>query len=299
MRSISLEGEKDIDIANEKMLHFHIDGGAPERAVLILRARKFSSLLYSEIGEHTHGLDLNIADHPEVLAHPHSLGSIVTDKRLKEDTLQFRADLVSNDASSDHFLLWKGGTALVGAGMTEADDAILDAGGRPRFRVLNTEHSHKIEAGQVTDPGGYIAAVKHVVNGVPVPAKLVTESFGSEAAISPHQLKRHGKPEYTYIHNLHVVLDGNRDITDAIRAQLAKRPGEAAKWNSLGDGTGNHAIDSDEGTGEIDLLALGFELGMGSHKLSFRLIAPKPGDSDFLPVPADRGGQIQYNLYID
>ena len=299
MRPISLEGEKDIDIANEKTLHFHIEGGAPERAVLILRARKFSTLFYSEIGEHAHSLDLNIADHPEVLKHSHSLGSIETDERLAEKDLQFFGTVVTNDPSANGFLMWRAtrfGPPPGPSGFSVLQDENLKGTQRPNLRIEGTKHIHKIKAGQPTDPGGLIAEVKHVVNGSPVPAKLVTVSFGSEAAISPHQLKRNGKPEYTYIHNLHVVLDGNRDITDAIRAQLTKRAGEGTKWDSLGDGTGTHAIASDEGTRDIDLLALGFELGMGPHKLSFRLLAPKSGDPDF---GADYGGQIQYNLYID
>jgi len=41
---------------------------------------------------------------------------------------------------------------------------------------------------------------------------------------------------------------------------------------------------------------------MGAHKLTFRLVTPKPGDADYTGDPAkpvDRGGCIQYNLYID
>jgi hypothetical protein len=151
-----------------------------------------------------------------------------------------------------------------------------------------------VDPSALTDLAGGIGALKHVFN------KQKTESFGVKAVSPPAgQLERDGKSEYTYVRDLHVVLDGNNDITAAILAQLAKRPGQAAMWNTLGDGTPTHALASDEGTGEIDLLALGFELGTGSHTLTFKLVAPQPGDSDYGPPAGDRGGQVQYNLYVD
>ena len=78
--------------------------------------------------------------------------------------------------------------------------------------------------------------------------------------------------------------------------ELAKR--NAAQWQMLGDGQATHALASEDGTGEIDLLTLGFELGMGRHSLGFRLVKPQAGDPDFNKT-VHRGGQIQYNLYID
>lgn len=294
VRPISLEGEKDIDIANEKTLHFHIEGGAPERAVLILRARKFSSLFYSEIGKHVHDLSLSIPPHDAVAEHQHGLDHISTNEKLNPATtnLKFFADVATNHPSSHAFLLWHAQAGNLGGTGTSVDtESDLSKSLRPQFKVKGTEHKHEFEPGQQTGPaGGTPLPLEHPFN------KQVTEPFGSITAANPQA--RSGKPEYTYIRNLHVVLDGH-DVTVNICEQLRKRAGEGAKWDSLGDGTPTHAIASDEGTREIDLLALGFELGMGPHKLSFRLVPPKPGDLDFLPVPADRGGQIQYNLYID
>jgi hypothetical protein len=287
VRPISLEGEKDIDIANEKTLHFHIDGGAPERAILMLRARKFSSLHYTEIGEHIHPLNLSIPDHPAIPDHQHKLSNVNTDQKLNPDDLHFNSWVVREAPEDFAIRLWNQDNMQT--------DLWNDPGHLgPSLRITNTLHSHQVDPNALTDGAGAIPALHHVFN------KEKTESFGSKAAIPPpHQIERDGKPEYTYVRNLRVVLDVTNDITDAIRAQLAKRPGQAAMWDTLGDGTSTHAIASDEGTGEIDLLALGFELGIGTHALSFRLVAPKVGDPDFGPPPADRGGQLQYNLYID
>jgi hypothetical protein len=52
----ALEGEKDIDPANPKRLHFQIRGGPPSRVLLYLWAGAISSLFYTELGSHSHKL---------------------------------------------------------------------------------------------------------------------------------------------------------------------------------------------------------------------------------------------------
>jgi hypothetical protein len=286
VRPISLEGEKDIDIGNEKTLRFHISGGAPERAVLMLRARKFSTLFYTEIGEHAHPLDLKIAPHPRIPDHTHRLTNLRTDEQLDPGTLKFKAWVWRNHPLSYAFVLWPE------PGTMQQDLEKAPSSNAPQLRITNTLHSHGFAAGAATDPGGTFGPLAHVLN------KQVTESFGSTGGAAPE--KRDGKPEYTYVRKLQVLLDGD-DITAAILAQLARRFGAAA-WQSLGDGTATHAIASSEGTREIDLLALSPQLGIGAHTLTFRLVPPEPGDPDYsgdAQNPGDRGGQIQYNLYID
>jgi hypothetical protein len=289
VRPISLEGEKDIDIANEKTLHFHIEDGAPERAVLMLRARKFSSLFYTEIGEHTHPLDLKITDHPVVPGHKHKLTNLRTDEQLDPEKVTFKAWVWRNHPLSFAFVLWPN------PGTRQQDLEKPTSSNAPHLRIANTLHSHGFVPDATTDGGGAFGPLAHIFN------KRVTESFGSKAVVPPPlQLKRNGKPEYTYIRNLQVLLD-DEDLTASILAQLSRRFGPAG-WQSLGDGTETHAIASSEGTREIDLLALRPQLGIGAHTLTFRLVAPKAGDPDYSgdpTSPGGRGGQIQYNLYID
>lgn len=296
-RPISLEGEKDIDIANPKTLHFHIDGGAPDRAVLMLRARPFSSLFYTEIGEHTHALDITIEDHPAVPDHVHTMTNVKTDQQLDPETLHFTAEVFKN--AGDYTLRqWSGAGSgnILNPGDEVTQDLWSDkSGGGPTLRITNTLHSHTVDSSAATDPAGGIPALTHTFD------KKEAESFGSTALVQPpHQVARNGKPEYAYVHSLRVLLDGNNDITDVVLAQLEKR--QAGQWASLGDGSSGHALASDEGSGEIDLLALGFELDIGAHTLTLKLVTPKVGDSDYSGDPnnpGDRGGQIQYNLYID
>jgi hypothetical protein len=299
VRPMSLVGEKDIDIANEKTLHFHIEDGMPERAVLILRAGKFSSIHYTEIGEHAHSLEQKIAPHEPPPDHAHKLDNARTATALPPQDVKFRAwvwplwphPLDFNPRQPYAFMLWND------PGGSEQDLEQPRTSLGPHLRITGTRHSHRFVASTVTGATGAFELSPHVIAG------QATHPFGSSAAVPPpHQLERDGAPEHTYVRDLRVVLDDGNDITEAIRAQLARRPGEAARWELLGDGRATHAMAAEEGTGEIDLLALGFELGMGAHRLSFRLVAPKPGDPDYSGDPAhpgDRGGNIQYHLYID
>jgi hypothetical protein len=281
---VSIEGEKDIDTENAKEIHFHIAGGFPERAVLMLRARKFSSLYYSEIGEHVHPLDLKIDDHPAVAGHQHKLTNATTDQKLDPETLHFNAWVVRGDPQDFAFRLWKNGQVQ---GDLWNDPPNLG----PHLRITNTLHSHGFDANAQTDAAGAIGALNHHFN------KQVTESFGVTAlSPPPRQKARDGRNEYGYVKNLRVHLDGigpANDITNLILAQLKAR--QPAAWDELGDGTGTHALASDEGTDEIDLLKLGIELGLGGHTIRLSLVPPIAGDTDF---GQDRGGQVQYNLYV-
>jgi hypothetical protein len=167
------------------------------------------------------------------------------------------------------------------------------SGGGPTLRITNTLHSHNIDADSETDLSADIPALTHEFD------MKGAGSFGAKAAVQPPaQLQRDGKPEYGFVCDLRVTLDGdNNDITRAILDQLdGRQPG---LWKLLGDGRPGHPLASDAGTGEIDLLALGYELGIGAHKLTFHLVVPQSGDPDYDPKNLTRGGQIQYNLYID
>ncbi|AGW95516.1 MULTISPECIES: DnaJ-like cysteine-rich domain-containing protein [Cupriavidus] len=79
VRSLSLEGEKDIDSVNPKVLYFHVDGGYPSEVTLYLRARRFSSLYYTELGKHSHTASVTINDTSIVLTHNHTASATETD----------------------------------------------------------------------------------------------------------------------------------------------------------------------------------------------------------------------------
>ena len=78
----ALEGERNINQANPGRIYFHIRGRQPNAVTLYLRADKFSTLFYTELGSHNHDEDATgktgSADPkllPEKTAHHHAPGS--------------------------------------------------------------------------------------------------------------------------------------------------------------------------------------------------------------------------------
>lgn len=270
VRALTLEGEKDIDQANPKVLWFHIDGGAPDSVMLYLRARPFSSLYYTELGRHKHSLEQKeTRDAGAVVAHTHPLdlsGLGLADAGEHRHEIWSASD--DGESGSIDFGDDDDPTQFRATG----EDGTL--GGRGNMEVKPSGmHHHQVNAATVppTGPGGAVLAHHHSLKG---------DTF--ETGLLP--AARTG-PVLSFVKDLKVWLDG-QDVTTLICQQLEAKPGQAGKWASLGDGTAGHLIANSEGTGEIDLLKLGAEMGLGSHKLEFRVSG------------AGVGGAIQYNLYV-
>jgi hypothetical protein len=244
VRGVAIEGEKDIDSANPKRLFFHIDGGYPDAMTLVLRGSLFSTLYYTEIGRHTHVLDITLADHPAVPSHDHTLGELVTSEdgihshtvtaNLDED------DVAENSIEVENAVLW------------DADMA------RVNLKVHDSKaHSHKIAPGAKTDKAGGIAALTPTFNS------KSAQNFGALPAA------RSG-PARGYLNDLHVWYDG-ADITTAILQQLTGR--DPVSWpagSTLGDGTQNHVFVKD-GTKTINLSQIVSDLSPGEHWLEFKV----------------------------
>ena len=71
----ALEGERHIDPKSPGRIQFHIRGRQPTSVILYLRAERFSTLFYSELGSHTHGTNSN-GYSVTVPAHHHTLPQI-------------------------------------------------------------------------------------------------------------------------------------------------------------------------------------------------------------------------------
>ncbi|MDB5915760.1 MAG: putative rane protein [Ramlibacter sp.] len=268
MQPLSLEGEKDIAQGSSKFLQFHVEGGYPERAVLYLRGRHFDPLFYTEMGQHLHVVKFDSKVAGFVAAHKHPLD--MSALKIKPDG-DHRHEIWS--ASDD------GEAGSVDYG--DADDPTQyrmtgeggTRGGRADMEVMPSgPHVHAIDGASVTLTGlaGEVPDHKHSVDGN-------TNPTGMQPPVR-------NAAGYTYPHDVRVLFDAI-DITDAIRTQLSAKPGQGGRWNELGDGTDKHALCT-EGTGEVDLLRLGLEIGLGPHTLEFRIQA------------AAGGGQLQYNLYV-
>jgi hypothetical protein len=258
---VSIEGEKDIDKDNSKTLYFHVNGGSPDSATLYLRARRFSTLFYTELGQHTHGASVNIPIKTFDLSHSHSIGNTKTG--------------LAGDHSHRIFV--------------DVKDIITD-----ESIGFGVDSENKGECDWVADiiegvPGHSHDLTNLVVNhtSLTVDVALSGSSNISNQGVTDLNMRVGNKKALTFFRELQVKLDG-MPITDLILTQLKAKPGQGALWNELGNGLGTHKLASPEGTGEIDLLKLGVELGLGEHRLEFFVD----------PLLADNGGNLQFNLYV-
>lgn len=248
---LSLEGEKDVDAKNAKVLRFHVQGERPERALLYLHAAAFSSLYYTELGRHTHGLDLATDERVLNFTHDHEASGTATGS-AGEHTHNYRVDAGESTGGIDVNQTQRNGRT------NDDPSAIIEAG----------IHTHTL--------GDFAVGSKKLIAGHNHQIKGQTKTTGLQGGDARSGGRR------LHVESLKVLYDG-ADITGAVLNQLNARPG-GANWLSLGDGTANHPLVVD-GTGPIDLVRLGLDLNVGAHRFEFR-------------VEANRGGQVQYNLYL-
>jgi hypothetical protein len=269
VRPLSLEGEKDIAAGAGKTLHFHIGGGFPEQAVLHLRGRLFNPLHYTEVGRHHHVLALETREKGFVAAHTHAMD--LAGMKLNPDGDHRHEIWAASDDGESGSLDFGDDDDATQFRVTGEGGGL---GGRAKMEVKPSgPHSHTIDATTVpsTKAAGEVPNHKHAIEGAT-----------NDAGMKPAMRSGAG---YTYPDDVKVLFD-KIDITAAICEQLSARPGQAGRWAKLGDGTDKHALCEPDGTGEIDLLRLGYEIGLGPHTLDFQI------------QMAGAGGQLQYNLYV-
>lgn len=267
VRALSLEGEKDINPQNSKRFSFHISGSNPESATLYLQADRFSTLFYSEIAEHTHGINLITGNAGAAGGHRHDIhiGEIRT-----SGGGEHRHEIRAN--TEDH------GGALELQGADDTNVALTGPGGvlggNANMEVLVSGwHDHTLAVPPLqTEPAGDAGNHTHGVNGT-------TGAHGQGGSTTA----RPGGSQYRYFSDLKIRFD-DEDITDRVLAQIKARRPAGEDWNRFGSGLQGHPLVIG-GTGEIDLMQLGLDLSPRAHTLEF--------------VPGSGGGQIRYNLYIE
>lgn len=236
-RALSLEGEKDIDKANPKVLYFHIDGAYPEAAVLYLRATEFSSLYYTELGRHSHTSQVSIDPATQDFNHTHNIAN----------------PTVEPAGEHAHRLFLDGAGTGDGVDRNDKDECGWATGqieGVPH-------HTHGLKGLGIEHAGG---SQTHT--------HTLTATMGNAGASD--RSTRSGKA-LSHVRNLRVMYDKTEDITQKILDQLKSRPGESANWDQLGDGSTLHAFAKAEGTRAIDLLRLDLDFGPGEHTLTFKV----------------------------
>jgi hypothetical protein len=289
----SFEGEKDIDSQNPKRLRFYING-VPAAVRLFIWGGHFSSLFYTEIGEHNHGFDAptdpatridphthSLAQHThEVLSPPHRHKLLTS--RIPLDArphglmgaLPKIASVNTGEgpAYSDHGWLWDGLNYIEQVQWPFVEDTPiprLDGNGDPvQSQTTPAEGTTGMD---VTGDGTELH--RHQIPP--------TAPFGAPdaSAHGPHT------PAYGWLNDMHIslrVTGTTTDITDVILRRLS--------WTSLGAGTEHDLLNQDEGTGEIDLLAIAEE-----KKIDLSL----PGPYELTFSVANGGGKVAYNLFVE
>lgn len=275
-RPISLEGEKDIDGNNPKTLYFHIDGGVPNTVTLFLRAARFSTLFYTELGAHTHDNkfaqpNITIADHD------HGFKSIITGTATQDATKPPTLLAWTWNDAIDVAIRMNG--TVDGHRRVENLTLLNPIGDGTLCRLDNlSEHTHSIPAGTTDKAGGQVLSLGTLNNA---PTGLLPAARTSTVTPIDHPL--------SFVENMKVLYDG-QDITDGILHQLANTDGTNWPDNTpLGNGKDDSPLvikgDRTGGAGPIFLEQLGLDFSPGRHSLKFQVNSG--------------GGQIQYNLYVE
>jgi hypothetical protein len=272
VRPLSLEGEKDIDRQNSKILHFHIDGGAPESAVLYLLGRRLSTLFYTELGKHQHNIKFN--DLSIDITHNHTVDGPVLTATTGPNVGIHGHGVYYDKSKDDH-----PGPFDIQEGATHWD--IIDENDHQNPVVKSGAHQHEIADIKLKP---HASTLK-----IPVPVSDFAATGVTDISA------RVGAASLSMVPDLIVKFDGN-SITRLICDQLEAQPGQGGKWRVVGNGgpddirLNGAALNTPDGTGEIDLLKLGLEIGIGPHRLEF-MVGGNGTAQNF-------GGQIQYNLYV-
>jgi hypothetical protein len=328
VHAYGLEGEKDIDPYNPKILHFQIRGGPPDAVLVFLWADAISSLLYTELGSHKHDLSTTATvPQTDVASHTHSVPPKTTtqDAHVVTDAVQQGSEGHAGDIDPGHDPL--------AAGTTGHTHPIRQAAnppggvGIPPFNATNAPD-------QFDSVLTFFQTTSDLVNswsGIPStfgptkpadPTAHPGTTFIQMDGVHTHESGRVETDQATSgTFNATETITVTGGIADAGNTAPAvgslpyqARDGEPAYgyfdglrikldgtditgmvtaqlgWASLGDGTATHPMVT-SGTGAIDLIRLGLALGVGGHKLEL-FLNPAATPS------ANTGGKVLYNLFV-
>ncbi|MEO8339278.1 MAG: hypothetical protein ABI604_06095 [Nitrospirota bacterium] len=319
VRQYALEGERHIDKDNPGKIYFHVRGRQPDAVTLYLRADKFSTLYYTELGWHEHAKTLtgNTETGPAKVMdnHTHSPAS---------GTLAHVSDKMDPDGLSagDWVLgVFTGGASIVanlvskiGTSKTYPPKGGLAAdgshGGIPppwyELRVstksmpgnehlVNLNDYVGLQVGKTGNPNPEDNPALNDRHKHDLGTSLTIDKAGVDQVHNEYKARNgQAAKALTFVDDLQVAIDGI-PVTDAIIAQLkdADANWSANSQDKLGNGSVNHPLVMDPitrkgGTGEIklDFLPNIYFLD-GEHSIELSV----EGDGN--------GGRILYNLYVE
>jgi hypothetical protein len=257
VRPVNLSGEKDIDQANSKVLFFHIADGLPQSVTLYLRGRPFSTLYYTEVGGHTHALAIKTWHASHDFTHDHQISGGVT----------------TDDGDHTHNFIVDSGEGKGGIDVNDTNGGIV--GGNNPIQLGGKHHHGLIGLTLSKSLGEYDH--DHDVIGTSADAGVTNKAA------------RSGKPALSAFKDLIIKLDGS-PVTEKICDQLEATLNQPGQWKVQVTAADirmkGAALNQPNGTGAIDLMNVGVDLGIGRHTL------------EFLVADTDVGGCVQYELNV-
>lgn len=306
--SYALEGERHIDKYNPGRIYFHIRGRQANCVTLYLRGEKFSTLFYTEMGNHNHIVDVEV-DNVIIPPHQHPLSPI---KINSDPTNTDQPKTGSTGLAGVHNHPLNNASARFCFPITDPSMGIsflpmIDGGQKSlhdfNFELILNENDGHTHALPMTTEDNE--------QGRPIPLQAGGSSRLAGVADVPARSKDLGKegPEalsLKFVEKLQVYVgsvgdggqrplspgdgtdDGNRtaDILTQVKGSRASLYGSK---DQLGEGKGD---DNDplysHGTGPIrlDLLSPDLSFSEGEYYID-------------LAVDNESGGRILYNLYVD
>jgi hypothetical protein len=307
VHQISFEGEKDIAKNNSKVIHFFIRGGRPNAVTLYLRAREFSSLHYSEVGEITPKItgkgpnDKIQTDPPKTVdVHSHDGSTLSADSENPVHPHEVWARVFDPGSLKPNNPPDKGIYVVTGGATKPPYFAPFDLGGigSPEnlvgtgigLSVRGSAHQHPISGNTGKTPED----VDEPTHTHLIEVKVSTTGSGPGTQVR-------GGPQLVYLSDLRIGIGKKSstqlpDYTDKILDHVQeKHPGTinpAHPWvnETTFNGNPGHSL-YESGTGPIRLDLI--------DGLSFEPDEYVPYEIELSVDRDDEGGCIQYNLYVE
>jgi len=288
VRQLSFEGEKDIDARNPKVITFYIRGPRPNAVTLYLRAKQFSTLHYSEMGQVTPritgaraGGGFETGAPTGVDAHRHDHGSLSADSEIPGHSHDVWGRVEINPLVPGSF---PGSNTLLKFITPNGPDSFRNAG--IGFEVKATPHQHPISGMTGVAPR----------DGNPQHTHPLTVNIASTGSAGP-TLVRDGN-QLTYLSKLQITVSkrGGTSIpcTDKILRYVKDNnsPSPPNPWGAEAEINGRPADPLFTiGTGPIRLDLI--------DGLSFEPDQVNPYEITLSIAGNGNGGCIEYNLYVE
>ncbi len=301
VRQYALEGERHIDSNNPGRIYFYIRGQEPNSVSLCLRSERFSTLYYTELGQHSHSLTVAgtlggpvKTDGAPSINTDTEIGSTGTEPTPHEHN-NFEATYYGDNGTEKNHAIGlidltpAFGTAAQGNllkkvstdGTIRLNSSVAIPSPPPDLRTLDakitgaTPHIHQHDHTHAFTQGSS--------SGVD-PAGISDLTARDDAPTNPEKA-------LTYVDDLQVWIGPDIDSlvnrTEDIRRQLQSIRPSQEDWSKLGEGPTkpDHALIK-KGTGLIRLDFLPtVSFSEGEYVIDLRV--------------ASGGGRIHYNLYIE